>query len=325
VEHGLTFGEDCESVANLEGAFHQEIFANKRIAAETAYALACRYRTEYVECDQLPFDVARKWALRSIELLEALPSDNVGQVASTRLYVGGVDLPELLHADVVRERLADLLRAGRQPPGRVLNHAFRAAVMLTGNLVLDERFPIAANAAATKLRVEALQVSGAELVQRKITERWLDNAINVTAVAVTRAVFQVSLRRPLLDGVTELYGGRRVALFEHLGEELRSLVPGLLPGRIVVGPDGLSLVGSATCDWVQTGVHHHAEVASALLDPALVTALWARTSHSVSVYSHPETHPMIKFYMLLQLYLLLIVSGAGGARTHGQWIMSPLL
>lgn len=110
MEHGLTFGADCESVADLEVAFHREVFVDKRTAAETAYALACRYRTEYVECDQLPFDVARKWALRSIELLDALPSDTVEQVASTRLSVGGVDMPELLHADVVRERLADLLR-----------------------------------------------------------------------------------------------------------------------------------------------------------------------------------------------------------------------
>jgi len=98
-------------VADLEVAFHQEVFTDKRTAAETAYALACRYRTEFVDCDQLPFDIARKWALRSIELLDELPSDTVTQVGSTRLSVGGVDLPGMLHADVVRDRLIDLLRA----------------------------------------------------------------------------------------------------------------------------------------------------------------------------------------------------------------------
>jgi hypothetical protein len=97
-------------VEELESAFHRDVFTNKRAAAETAYALACRYRTEFVECDQLPFEAARKWALRSIELLDALPSETVAQVGSTRLSVGGVDLPDLLHADVVRDRLVDLLR-----------------------------------------------------------------------------------------------------------------------------------------------------------------------------------------------------------------------
>jgi hypothetical protein len=107
----LTFGaEHSEPVADLEVAFHQEILTDKRTAAETAYALAWRYRTEYVDCVQSPFEIARKWALRSIELLDTLPSDAVEQVASTRLSVGGVDLPELLHADVVRQRLVDLLR-----------------------------------------------------------------------------------------------------------------------------------------------------------------------------------------------------------------------
>lgn len=112
MEHELTFGAgQCESVADLEMVFHQQILTDKRTAAETAYALAWRYRTEYVHCAQSPLEAARKWALRSIELLETLPSDTVEQVTSTRMSVGGVDLPELLHANVVRERLADLLRA----------------------------------------------------------------------------------------------------------------------------------------------------------------------------------------------------------------------
>ena len=102
--------EHCESVADLERAFHQEILKDRRTAAETAYALAWRYRTEYVDCVQSPCETARKWALRSIELLDALPSDTVAQVSSTRMSVGGVELPALLHADVVRVRLADLLR-----------------------------------------------------------------------------------------------------------------------------------------------------------------------------------------------------------------------
>lgn len=107
----MSFGaEHCGSVVDLEVAFHLEILNDKRAAAETAYALACRYRSEYVECQERQLDVARKWALRSTELLDALPSETVDQVASTRMCVGGVGLPDLLHGDVVRERLSDLLR-----------------------------------------------------------------------------------------------------------------------------------------------------------------------------------------------------------------------
>jgi hypothetical protein len=97
-------------VVDLERAFHQEILTDRRAAAETAYALAWRYRTEYVDCVQSPSETARKWALRAIELLDALPSNTVAQVSSTRMSVGGVELPGLLHSDVVRVRLADLLR-----------------------------------------------------------------------------------------------------------------------------------------------------------------------------------------------------------------------
>ena len=105
------------SVVELEAAFHREAVEDRRVAAETAYALACRYQTEYVEGVRSPFDIARKWALRSIELLDSLPSDTVEQVACTRQSVGGVPLPALLHSGVVRERLADVLRGyPAEPP-----------------------------------------------------------------------------------------------------------------------------------------------------------------------------------------------------------------
>jgi hypothetical protein len=82
---------------------------NRRAAAETAYALAWRHWSEYVGWGN-PFDNAKAWAERAIELLDALPSQTVEQVASTRAYVGGISIPDLLHSGVVRERLADLVR-----------------------------------------------------------------------------------------------------------------------------------------------------------------------------------------------------------------------
>jgi hypothetical protein len=93
---------------DLRAAFEHEVTTDKRAAAETAYALAFRYRNEDVDGTRR-FDVAKKWATRAIELLSELPSDTLDQVASTRASVGGVDLPSMLHADIVRERLADVL------------------------------------------------------------------------------------------------------------------------------------------------------------------------------------------------------------------------
>ncbi|WP_216213789.1 hypothetical protein [Amycolatopsis aidingensis] len=92
----------------LHAAFDREVTTDKRAAAETAYALAFRYRNEDVGGAR-HFDLAKVWANRAIELLDELPSARLDQVASTRMSVGGVPLPEFLHADVVRERLADVL------------------------------------------------------------------------------------------------------------------------------------------------------------------------------------------------------------------------
>ena len=99
------------SLKQLEATFEYDLATDIRAAAETAYALAVRYGTEYVGSDRRPFDIAKEWAMRSIELLDSLPSDTIDQVASTRMSVGGVELPELLHSGVVRERLADILRS----------------------------------------------------------------------------------------------------------------------------------------------------------------------------------------------------------------------
>lgn len=96
------------SVEELRAAFDHEVATDKRAAAETAYALAFRYRNEDVGGSRR-FDLAKDWAARAVELLDSLPSDTLDQVASTRASVGGIPLPGLLHSGVVRERLADVL------------------------------------------------------------------------------------------------------------------------------------------------------------------------------------------------------------------------
>ena len=93
---------------HLEAQFEREVVSNPRAAAETAYALAFRYRDHDVDGSRR-FDLAKTWALRSIELLDSLPSESVADVASTRQLVAGVPIPDLLHAGVVRERLYDVI------------------------------------------------------------------------------------------------------------------------------------------------------------------------------------------------------------------------
>lgn len=92
----------------LVAAFAREASTNKRSAAETAYALAFRYRNEDVDGVRR-FDLAKLWAIRAIELLDSLPSAKLDEVASTRSTVGGILLPEFLHSGVVRARLDDVL------------------------------------------------------------------------------------------------------------------------------------------------------------------------------------------------------------------------
>jgi hypothetical protein len=99
---------NASSFEELQLAFNQEVVVNRRMAAETAYALAFRYRNEDVDgCRR--FDLAKLWAMRAIDLLNEIPSDSLREAASTRSTVGGVPLPDLLHSGVVRHRLADVL------------------------------------------------------------------------------------------------------------------------------------------------------------------------------------------------------------------------
>jgi hypothetical protein len=96
------------TLEELESAYDREVRTNKRAAAETAYALAVRYRGEDVAGERR-FDLAKVWAWRALELLDSLPSDSLEQVSSISSLVGGVPVPEFLHSGVVRERLSDIL------------------------------------------------------------------------------------------------------------------------------------------------------------------------------------------------------------------------
>jgi hypothetical protein len=95
---------DRPTISELRKQYEEERFyQDDRAAAEYAYALAVRLR----EDGQL--EEARKYAGECLQLAESLPSKSLDDVASGRLEVGGVPLPERFHDGVVRVRLADLL------------------------------------------------------------------------------------------------------------------------------------------------------------------------------------------------------------------------
>lgn len=83
----------------------ERFYQDDRAAAEYAYALAVRLR----EAGEL--DEARRYAGECLTLAESLPSNTIDDVASSRLSIGGVPMPERFHDGVVRVRLADLLSA----------------------------------------------------------------------------------------------------------------------------------------------------------------------------------------------------------------------
>ncbi|MEV8095241.1 hypothetical protein [Kitasatospora sp. NPDC085879] len=90
------------SAEELESTFQRELATDRWAATETAYALAVRLR----DADDWP--KSREWVQQCLQLLEGFPNETEDQVATTRVAVGGVPLPNYLHAGVIRERFGDL-------------------------------------------------------------------------------------------------------------------------------------------------------------------------------------------------------------------------
>ncbi|MEU9395953.1 hypothetical protein AB0D86_38875 [Streptomyces sp. NPDC048324] len=90
------------SVQELESTFQQELATDRWAAAESSYALASRYREEG------DWEKSREWVKQCLQLLEGFPADTMEQVATRRMSVGGVALPNYLHEGVVRERFGEL-------------------------------------------------------------------------------------------------------------------------------------------------------------------------------------------------------------------------
>lgn len=86
------------SADELETGFQQELGTDRWAAAESAFALAIRHR------DGGDWETSREWVKQCLHLLEGFPSDNLEDVATSRISVGGIQLPTYLHEGVVRER-----------------------------------------------------------------------------------------------------------------------------------------------------------------------------------------------------------------------------
>ncbi|HEY8982378.1 MAG TPA: hypothetical protein VIU15_22675 [Streptomyces sp.] len=98
----MTSETRAASVEELETCFQRELDTDRWTAAETAYALAVRYR------DAAEWNASREWVRECLRLLEGFPSDTLEQVATRRVSVGGVPLPTYLHNGVVRDRFGDI-------------------------------------------------------------------------------------------------------------------------------------------------------------------------------------------------------------------------
>lgn len=92
------------TLPDLEAAFDRELLTDKWTAAETAYAIATKYR------DAGDVESARKWLGNLRDLLAQFPSDTLEQTATRRMTVAGVMIPEYLHDGVVVARFEGLLR-----------------------------------------------------------------------------------------------------------------------------------------------------------------------------------------------------------------------
>ncbi|MFE0579086.1 hypothetical protein [Streptomyces fradiae] len=90
------------SLAELENIFQQELPTDRWAAAETAFALAVRSR------DTGDWEKSREWVAQCLQLLEGFPDETEEHVATKRVSVGGVPLPNYLHEGVVRDRFGEL-------------------------------------------------------------------------------------------------------------------------------------------------------------------------------------------------------------------------
>ena len=94
-----------EVINELEKRFTRECEVDKRNAAEIAYAVAVVSRKAG------DFQKAKRYAEVAISMFEELNITSLEDAVARNNVIEGVVIPELIHENVVRDRLKDVLGA----------------------------------------------------------------------------------------------------------------------------------------------------------------------------------------------------------------------
>lgn len=93
-----------DTINELEKRYSKESKDDKRNAAETAYAIAILSK----EAGDLK--KAKKYAENAISIFKELNIQGLEDAAARNNVIGGVVIPELIHENVVKDRLKDVLK-----------------------------------------------------------------------------------------------------------------------------------------------------------------------------------------------------------------------
>lgn len=95
--------EDCMlQIDNIEAVFAQKKISDPRDAAELAYIIAMSAKAAGED------EKAVQYGKESVELFDKVNVQTLEECASRYVVVNGIAMPELIHADVVRDRLSPL-------------------------------------------------------------------------------------------------------------------------------------------------------------------------------------------------------------------------
>ncbi|OGZ65208.1 MAG: hypothetical protein A2998_01135 [Candidatus Staskawiczbacteria bacterium RIFCSPLOWO2_01_FULL_37_25b] len=101
-----------ETIQELEEQFDEIARRNPRDAAEVAFALASHYFSH-----QNP-EKGRAFAQRSIELFDQCGTNTAEECGARHLKIGGICMPDMIHAGLVRFRLEKLWGEKAQVPAQ---------------------------------------------------------------------------------------------------------------------------------------------------------------------------------------------------------------
>ncbi|NTU66984.1 MAG: hypothetical protein HGB08_03610 [Candidatus Moranbacteria bacterium] len=90
-------------IDDIESAYENALVTDPRDAAELAYVIAMQ------SMNSGDTGKAEAYAQKCLELFERLDPQTIEECAARNVVVNGIALPDLIHADLVRERFEKLL------------------------------------------------------------------------------------------------------------------------------------------------------------------------------------------------------------------------